>query len=55
MTVSNSMTEPDRQEDFSETVMVTAESKDSIERKLDQLLAKMDRVELNLSEKLTNW
>ena len=34
--------------------MATAESKDSIERKLDHLLAKMDRVELNLSEKVNS-
>ena len=54
LTVSDSTTQSDRQEDFSETVMATAESKDSIERKLDQLLAKMDRVELNLSEKINS-
>ena len=54
VTVSDSTTQSDRQEDFSETVMATAESKDSIERKLDQLLAKMDRVELNLSEKINS-
>ena len=54
MTVSDSTTQSDRQEVFRETVMATAESKDSIERKLDQLLAKMDRVELNLSEKINS-
>ena len=54
LTVSDSTTQSDRQEDFSGTVMATAESKDSIERKLDQLLAKMDGVELNLSEKINS-
>ena len=54
VTVSDSTTQSDRQEDFSETVMATAESKDTIERKFDQLLAKMDRVELNLSKKINS-
>ena len=34
--------------------MSTAGSKDSIEKKLDQLLAKTDRVELSLSEKINS-
>ena len=48
VTISDSTIESHRQEDFSK---LTAESKDSVERKLAQLLAKMDRVESNLPDK----